>query len=97
LNQVIESWEKLIKKIFYNFNDVCQQVANGIDERAHWSTSRLCGNLSSLKFVKFTAGNHDQSLAPAKSFGCKVEPNLASAGDAKLLDSTPDLYTMFVT
>jgi hypothetical protein len=33
----------------------------------------------------------------AKSFRRKVEPNLASAGDAKLLGSTLNHYTMVVT
>ena len=55
---------------------------------------KLCQSKIFLIFLIY-CWEHDQSLAPAKSFACKVEPNLASA--AKLLDSTLALYTMLVT
>ena len=51
MKQAIDSWEKLIEKLLHDGNDVCQQVANGIDKRAQWTTSSLSRYLKFFKFI----------------------------------------------
>ena len=50
LEHIIDSWEKLIEKLFHDRNDVLQQVANCVDNWAQWIAGCLSRNSVCLKF-----------------------------------------------
>ena len=50
LEHIIDSWEKLIEKLFHDRNDVCQQVANCVDNWAQWIAGCLSRYSACLKF-----------------------------------------------